>query len=500
MRLRAGWRKYAKKGKSVPIRTINDAGKTVVVYQSVIIRLNQNRTLDTSWGVNGSVEIGEGQAIGYVARRSDGSWVVTSSGYIWCLDGNGQVNTSFGTDGKVDIPTWGRLFVLADDSIITDHVDVDDTSGHIQRITQTGEHDATFGGDGSIEFTRNAGVVATSNNGFFVLNRGQYLGSQVWSSQVSKFQFNGLPDATWGASGSTTLKRTWRGPWFGGSGLVDADGGLYLATQETWKRYQYTINSRLGVIQHFTPTGQYDTSFSDDGMMKQPGYSPYQILQDGNQYIAAGDAGQFPGGFVFRANGTVSSRFSLVTANLFDNPIWDVGWQRDFHGESSWLDDNGNLLMFATSNGASAGAHAAKVGMTGAPIVIRFSRRDQPKIRIRSVGGTCRANTQYVEPMPLAEALGMPPVCGFTAGTSVRLRGRVSTASVGYVYLRVFRDGDELVKNVKVRVSGGGRFKLTLPAGVVRPGAHRTFMVEPFTQPGHGLGGGYGDPLKFYIR
>ncbi len=121
------------------------------------------------------------------------------------------------------------------------------------------EPDATFSGDGALRWSLKAGAVNDmARDGDQILAAGGYrTADDKVAIFVARINDNGTLDASYGTGGvaSTTVP---------GAGFV------HLAVQADGSAVTVTRRDKLALAHRWTPDGQLDTSFSDDGVRELP--------------------------------------------------------------------------------------------------------------------------------------------------------------------------------------------------------------------------------------
>jgi uncharacterized delta-60 repeat protein len=128
-----------------------DAGTT---GDMEVTRFNADGTLDTSFGTNGQVDVESGFGYAVVVQPSDGKIVIggESGGFVTArLNTDGSLDTTYGTNG-VNNTSFGSdsyaLVLQPDGNIVQGGTTLDPTSGYyvfaLARYTTSGQLDSTF--------------------------------------------------------------------------------------------------------------------------------------------------------------------------------------------------------------------------------------------------------------------------------------------------------------------------------------------------------------------
>jgi uncharacterized delta-60 repeat protein len=114
-----------------------------------IVRLNPDGSLDTGFGVGGTVLENRAMTPRKMAMQSDGSILIHGWDDLLRYTPDGVLDTSFGTNGIVDYAIPGNAFgidVLPDDRLLVTGADIGTT--FLMRLTADGARDGTFAGGG----------------------------------------------------------------------------------------------------------------------------------------------------------------------------------------------------------------------------------------------------------------------------------------------------------------------------------------------------------------
>jgi len=177
---------------------------------------------------------------------SDGSFIVSGistiggsgSGYLFKFDADGDLDTSFGTDGSYTDPVQSIVNVAAQGNDLLIAGEASSTQFAVSRLTDTGQLDTTFGTNGRVIFTASpassespseedpGGLLSVRDDDSFVFSGIiAPLGSEVGRSGfVANFDADGTPAAAFGStSGQIVIN-------YGGDDAVSAtlqpDGSL----------------------------------------------------------------------------------------------------------------------------------------------------------------------------------------------------------------------------------------------------------------------------------
>lgn len=260
-------------------------------YRILLIQLNEDGTLDDSFGTNGIVVQKIGPDINFfedhsyaITLQEDGKILVAGKSYnldykfvpvVVRFTENGQLDTEFGTNGVASIPVietendFDCLVVQDDGKIIA--------SGHyanellsfallVVRFMPDGTLDNTFGNNGIVNYpyqadTEGFGITLTADNNILITGF-TATPSYNFSMFLMKLDQQGNPD-----------------PGFGAGGLVVADYGTYdvgysLYVQGNDKILVAGTSGELipadcdMAIWRYNPDGTLDNTFGTNGMNK----------------------------------------------------------------------------------------------------------------------------------------------------------------------------------------------------------------------------------------
>jgi uncharacterized delta-60 repeat protein len=166
----------------------------------IVIRLNTNGTLDTSFGTLGVVSIRfrdvQNFTVG-VAVQPDGKILAVGTGLpqggqLVRLNSDGSFDTSFGNGGSVSLAlTAAGLALQSDGKILVDGAIEGQSTRVISRFTTDGQPDTSFGSGGTAPLIAGAGDIALQSDGKIM----------VGSGSLSRYNTNGSLDTTFGIGG-----------------------------------------------------------------------------------------------------------------------------------------------------------------------------------------------------------------------------------------------------------------------------------------------------------
>jgi uncharacterized delta-60 repeat protein len=364
-----------------------------------LARYNQNGTLDSTFDIDGKVITDFGGIYGGfgVSVQYDGKFFavggsdtrVVLAGY----NGNGSLNTSFGTGGKVTTDLVGAAHAPASIALQSDGKIL--VAGEINgdfalaRYTVDGTLDTTFAGDGEVtaDFGHDDGssCVVVQSDGKILVAGSSWIGHYADFALV-RYNSNGTPDAGFGTEGKVITEI------FGGT-----DQGHGMAIQSDGKILIVGMANGGFAVARYNVDGTLDTTFSGDGKVTTDlggGLGFGVTVQSDGKILVAGYANQ-DGPFAIGDNSNCD--FGLVRYNTDGtlDSFFGAGGKvvTDFGGTefatSVVLQSDGKIVLSGYSNNGFALARYNSDGTldasfiggssgadTAAPTVITFSPAD----------------------------------------------------------------------------------------------------------------------------
>jgi uncharacterized delta-60 repeat protein len=319
------------------VAALQSNGKIVVRgqigFSTGIVRLNANGTLDSAFGVGGTVTSilggndGECQVMG-LAIQTDGKIVVGISNLeqgfgpmfiLARLNVNGGLDSTFGGAGVVETQIGSFGAVASVLALQPDGKILLAGGGAMARYNSNGELDSTFGSGGiATILVTGPTAIALQPDGKILLAAG---GSVVAFSApppgisfaqaagiISRYDTNGSLDTSFGISGEAASVAV------AGAIAVQTEGGcssdcniLVGGTVDSLNNNGNSIG--FGLVR-YSSSGSVDTTFGEGGAVTttfaptEPGATPFALaLQTNGDIVAAGSAGEFASaGFVTQAD------------------------------------------------------------------------------------------------------------------------------------------------------------------------------------------------------
>ncbi len=259
---------------------IQDDGKYVVVGHSLdennhtkgflVCRYQLSGNLDSSFGINGKVItafLGDNDFAYSVVIQSDKKIVVSGSSYgniaLVRYDSSGNIDPSFGEDGKILTPISGGQHIVIDSD---DNLLVSANQFGLARFTPSGKLDSSFGINGltGVEF-----AVSAHNASHVLQPDGRIIevgvvGNDYMHSNyaVARFESNGKIDSTFGENG---LVVTTFDNWASSAHSVGvlSDGKILVAGGVA----NYSTQTASFSIAKYRQNGSLDSSFGSDGKL-----------------------------------------------------------------------------------------------------------------------------------------------------------------------------------------------------------------------------------------
>jgi len=215
----------------IVVSGVNFSGLSGLSWHLVVIRINSDGTIDTTFGNNGekrvalastndslffsdSVQQLDGKLLFYGGRLDN-----YANLFILRMLTNGSLDNTFGSGGIVNTPQVslgvhsGSIRQLSDGKILASGMLADDGTGGklaLIRYLSTGALDSSFGQDGIATVPYQNGVNGCT--GLIVQPNGKYIISatgfttQNYDMLIARFQENGVLDNTFGDSGIMTIQ------------------------------------------------------------------------------------------------------------------------------------------------------------------------------------------------------------------------------------------------------------------------------------------------------
>ena len=120
-----------------------------------VLRLSPDGGVDTGFGTNGWASINGKSTCGieFLGVRADGSIIVAGGGDFWALKSDGKPDTTFGIDGRLTnaVPGFIDGVLLRDGGFMLVAETDGFTATRLARLNATGQLDTTFGHSGTLD-------------------------------------------------------------------------------------------------------------------------------------------------------------------------------------------------------------------------------------------------------------------------------------------------------------------------------------------------------------
>jgi uncharacterized delta-60 repeat protein len=325
------------------------------------VRLNDDGTLDTSFGNGGKQTIdfgGNDGALG-VALQSDGKIVMmgaTDNYYfsVTRLNAYGNLDTSFDTDGK-HIIFFGSIRAVAlqpDNKFL---VAGETTSGDaVMRLNSDGTTDNSFGSDGTEHvpgFAFGPTSLAVQSDGKIVLAGSA--GPQGINFGVERVNNDGSLDTSFGSGGLATIT-------FGNGSSANNDQATAVAIDPIGRVIvagSSSVNAGDFAVALLSSNGSLDTSFNGSGKQTidfgTPAFAYGLALQSGGKIVAVGQTGLFQNSVsdfaVARLNVDGGVDNSFGTGGEVTTPFPRSAQEQVFGSHSVAVQPDGKIVMVGST-------------------------------------------------------------------------------------------------------------------------------------------------------
>jgi uncharacterized delta-60 repeat protein len=261
-------RGYADTRSGVSQAALQADGEIVAVGNySYLVRYNGNGSLDTTFGSRGLVTVPSG-FFGHslLIQPGNGDIVVCGdfyyggNNYAFALlryTANGALDSTFGSGGEVVTPATAGTFVYFNYLALENGDIVAGGSGALARYTLSGSLDTTFGSGGIVTTPMGISSLVVEPNGQIVAvgNGTASTGNHVWT--LARYNVNGSLDSTFGSGGILTSSPT---------GFDVADGSA-LESNGQIVVTGWSLANDLFEVGAYNPNGTLDTSFGSGGFV-----------------------------------------------------------------------------------------------------------------------------------------------------------------------------------------------------------------------------------------
>lgn len=311
-------------------------------FNSMLLRLNTNGTLDTTFGSQGVVSV-PGYGFFGLAIQSNGDIVSASVGtgsfQVARVKSNGMLDPSFGSGGLTtpivvgsagESPNSGALALQSNGDILV--VEGSSNPSVMVRYTGRGQLDSSFGNEGMVNLQYASPTqVAVQSNGKILVSSGAsgILGFGLQppvaeAGAITRYNANGTVDTTFGAAGTVASVAC-------ASALVIERGGkIVVAGAITSKlNVPLTANDVGFGISRYTSSGALDKAFGTGGVVATDfgatatDSAAFALAIQSNGDIVAGGAAGITTAGVFTSPAFALSRYT--SAGVLDTSFGTNG-------------------------------------------------------------------------------------------------------------------------------------------------------------------------------
>ena len=305
--------------------------KILVGYNSLLYKLNDDGNLDTTFGINGALQLTGLTGKFTVLVQNDNSFFIVCDTKVYKFNADGSVATTFGTYG---VSTYSQLayenaILFNNDIYIGGTVNNDFA---LLKMLPSGNIDTAFGTNGlvttdfSIRNDKITKLLATSDNKIIALGSSVSGASSV--TAAAKYNLDGSFDASFGILGRLLITQN-----------VLADAVLQQNNEVVFLTNSSSNNDFL--LTKLTATGQIDTAFGITGIITTDfGFTTENaknlLIQPNGQLIATGSNGNI-----------LMARYgqNLLSNNNFDNVFSSLKIYPNPFIDKLYLDINNSLTQ-----------------------------------------------------------------------------------------------------------------------------------------------------------
>ncbi|MBS1794329.1 MAG: VCBS repeat-containing protein [Acidobacteria bacterium] len=368
---------------------------------STLVRYNSNGSLDTTFGINGTVSTSFENANGEINKivvQPDGKIVAVGSlnfagpFIIFRYNSDGSLDTGFDTDGIVSSTLCGGgtdLAIQTDGKIVItclDQTTIGLSKFNLLRFNSSGTIDSTFGTNGKVssDLTSNddvASSLAIQPDGKIVAvgaSRFQY------DFSIVRYNSDGSLDPTFGSAGVVLTRISTGTAGYGGASsvAVQDDGKIVVGG--------YSIRNNVGfsggefAVARYNPNGALDTSFASNGINKTTVLNTENGSDVGNGLVIQADGRIVLAGWATDQSPPIPMSklgvIRLTTGGNLDSSfgtngilLTQFGVSNNLGASDAALQSDGKIVVSGTSAGFGV---ARLIGGSGAVAPTTFPRAD----------------------------------------------------------------------------------------------------------------------------
>ena len=236
--------------------------KIIVGHSSLLYKLNDNGTLDTTFGTNGALELTGITGNFSVLVQNDNSFFVVCNTKVYKFNADGSVATTFGTYG---VATYSQL-AYENAILFNNNIYIGGTVNNdfaLLKMLSSGSIDTSFGTNGlvttdfSIRNDKITKLLVTSDNKIIAL--GSSIAGTNSVTAAAKYNLDGSFDTSFGILGRLLITQN-----------VLADAVLQPNNEVVFVTFNNINSSNYYndfLLTKLTATGQIDTTFGNTGII-----------------------------------------------------------------------------------------------------------------------------------------------------------------------------------------------------------------------------------------
>ena len=255
--------------KILAVGTANWGCSGTSYYSGLIMRLNSNGELDTSFHNIGYTLISEQSFYQIIPINNNELYLISING-IFKTDLDGNLDNSYGVDG------FSELYMNCNSAVLNStgdlYVSTRKSSGYtplITKLTSVGSVDTSFGNNGEVTFPHDyqfSSMALNSNEDLLIIGR-EFISYPNTKLLVIKMNSSGVLDSTFANQGIFEYQTASNS--YGNEIYIDDNDNIFGAGSGT-----LTNSSGLGMILfRLLPNGDLDSTFNGNGITSIPIYS-----------------------------------------------------------------------------------------------------------------------------------------------------------------------------------------------------------------------------------
>lgn len=335
--------------KILAVGTANWGCSSTSYYSGLIMRLNSNGELDTSFHDVGYILMSEQSFYQIIPINNDELYLISVNG-VFKTDLEGNLDTSYGVSGFSELNMDCKNAVLTSNGDL--YISARKYSGYtplITKLNSAGSVDTNFGNNGEVTFPHDyqfGSLALNSNEDLLIIGR-EFISYPNTKLLVIKMDSNGVLDNSFANQGVFEYQTAYNS--YGNLIYIDDNDKIFGAGNGT-----LTNSSGLGMILfRLLPNGDLDSTFKDNGITSIPIYSdssPRTIHKVENEGFFLSGSG-YNNMFVTKVGEDGYQDLSFGTDGKIITPTFD------------WTGGNSTSILFDNAIiicGNSAFAHCAQ--------------------------------------------------------------------------------------------------------------------------------------------